>query len=113
MNQNFTDPIIILKTYDFYKEFYLEISHWPKPERYNLGAGSEKLILEILSGLLAAARNLNPRFNLIQCNLKLQILKLFIRLAKDIGILKDKKYLFLESRILEIGKMLGGWLKTK
>lgn len=113
MIQNYTDPIIILKTYDFYKEFYLEIRKWGKPERYNLGENCEQLILELLMYFLAAARKINPKFNLLQANVKLQILKLLIRLAKDIKLLEVKKYLFFESKLVEIGQMLGGWLKTQ
>lgn len=112
MIQNFNDPVIVIKTYDLYKNFYQEIRQWPKPERYNLGAKCEGLVLEILPHFLAASRNINPRFNLLQANLKLQLLKLLCRLAWELNLMTAKKYQFLAKATIEIGKMLGGWLKT-
>ena len=40
------------------------------------------------------------------------LLKILIRLAKDIQALDNKKYLQLETSLQEIGKMLGGWIKS-
>ncbi len=40
------------------------------------------------------------------------LLKILIRLAKDIQALDNKKYLQLESSLQEIGRMLGGWRKS-
>ncbi len=43
---------------------------------------------------------------------KTDLLKLLLRLANEIKILDDKKYLSLTEKLQEIGRMLGGWLKT-
>ena len=43
---------------------------------------------------------------------RLDILKVLIRLAKDINALSSEKYLELESILQEIGRMLGGWKKS-
>ncbi|MBI5221882.1 MAG: four helix bundle protein [Candidatus Magasanikbacteria bacterium] len=40
------------------------------------------------------------------------MLKIFIRLALEVKIIDDKKYLPLQERLAEIGRMLGGWMKT-
>jgi len=42
----------------------------------------------------------------------LDLLKILIRLAKDIQALDSKKYLQLEQALQEIGRMLGGWRKS-
>ncbi len=42
----------------------------------------------------------------------LDLLKILIRLAKDIQALDNKKYLQLQQSLLEIGRMLGGWRKS-
>lgn len=110
MNQ-YQEPQIILKFYDLYKTFYLEIKKWPKPERYNLGRKCEETILEIFENLLIASRFKEKHSTLFRANIKLQILKKLIRLGKDIQIINGKKYIFLEKELFEIGKMLGGWLK--
>ncbi|MBL7044312.1 MAG: hypothetical protein ISR77_37145 [Pirellulaceae bacterium] len=48
-----------------------------------------------------------------EANLKLEILRFQIRLAKDLHCLQVKSYGFAAQRIDEIGKLVGGWLKTK
>lgn len=42
----------------------------------------------------------------------IDILKILIRLAKDIQALDNKKYLQLQEQLQEIGRMLGGWKKS-
>ena len=111
MIHNF-EPQIIIKVYDFYKKFYLEIRKWPKPERYNLGEKCEKLIFDILENLLIASRISNKRKYLFDANIKLQILKNLLRLGKDIKVICTRKYVFLETDLFEIGRCLGGWLKS-
>jgi hypothetical protein len=40
------------------------------------------------------------------------MLRIFIRLAVDTKVIDKKCYLNLQEQIHEIGRMLGGWLKT-
>lgn len=106
------EPQLVLKTYDLYLHFYTEIRKWPKPERYNLGKRCEDLILDILDNLTRALTDRNKKFSLAEADVKIQQLKLLFRLANELKIMEYRKYLFFEVKILEIGKMLGGWLKT-
>ena len=43
---------------------------------------------------------------------KIDFLKYLIRLAHETKLLNTKKYFMLEEKTLEVGKMLGGWLKA-
>jgi len=45
-------------------------------------------------------------------NRNLDATKVIIRLAFRLGIVTDKQYISLQTDIWEIGKMLGGWLKS-
>ena len=47
-----------------------------------------------------------------KADLKLKMIKLFVRLAHDIKVLPTKRYIELEEKLLELGKMLGGWIKA-
>ena len=47
-----------------------------------------------------------------KASVKLGLLKILIRLSNDIKILDNKKYLELEEKIIEIGRMIGGWIKA-
>lgn len=43
---------------------------------------------------------------------KLKILQMLIRALYDIKAINDKRFLYLSELAIEIGKMLGGWIKT-
>ena len=112
MNINNSTPIV-KKTLDLYKTYYCILPTFPKKERYILGAHIENHLLQILDYLLQASISSKPnKFILLNdSNNKLEMLKVFIRLARELKLINDKKYLALEKRISEIGRMLGGWIK--
>jgi hypothetical protein len=65
--------------------------------------------------VIAAAATSEPQVKLKYLRVassKLDLLRMLIRLAKDCQCLDNKAYLGLESQLHEIGRMLGGWLKT-
>lgn len=105
---------VIKKMYEFYKLFYGYSKLFPKKDKYTLGSKCEMYIIETLELLLAAGNS--PRLEKMayikQANIKFDTLKVFIRLAKDVGMLDEKKYLELQKRIQEIGRMIGGWQKS-
>jgi len=43
---------------------------------------------------------------------KLRVLRALVRLAYDLQALDQRKYLALQERLQELGKMLGGWMKS-
>lgn len=111
-NTSFDIPIF-LKTDDFYKKLYLQLVKFPKPHRYTLGQRLDNLTLEIFELFLTTnGRKLPDKYLLLEkASVKIDLLKLLLRLAKDTESLKTSAYIDLESDLIEIGKMLGGWLK--
>lgn len=47
-----------------------------------------------------------------QASTKIDLLRVFFKLGKDLKIIENKRYTELERDVAEIGKMLGGWIKT-
>lgn len=45
-------------------------------------------------------------------SVKVDLLKVLLRLAKDTQAISHGKYLTLQEMLQEIGKMLGGWIRT-
>jgi len=67
--------------------------------------------LELL--FLANSKQNQQKLSLLnRVDIKLKILKTLIRLCFDIKTIDQKKYLLLQEYLQEIGKMLGGWLKS-
>lgn len=63
--------------------------------------------------LAAGSAPKNEKLNLIrQASIKFDMLKFFIRVARELDVLDLKKYLELQKHLQEIGLMLGGWQRS-
>lgn len=104
---------IIQKTYDFYRELYLTVGKMPKKDKYTLGEKVQKITLDLLELFITASYSkLNKLLILEKASAKLELLKILIRLSNEIKAINSKKYLYLEELLQEIGRMLGGWLRS-
>lgn len=63
--------------------------------------------------LIAGSHSTMQKLTALQsASVILDFLKLLVRLAKDTKAINIKTYLRLEEVLVEIGKMLGGWIKA-
>lgn len=111
---NDLDIPIFKKSYDLYKEFYKIRLTVSKQDRYTLWQKCESTLITILEGLLLASQQskLAKLPTLEETSVKLNFLKVCVRLMKDIKAIENKKYIIIEAEIEEIGRMLGGWIKS-
>lgn len=105
---------ILKKTVDLYKLYYGFAELFPKKDKYTIGASCERYIIEILEVLLQAGYlPKEEKLPLIKiANNKFDMLKVFVRLLRELNIIDQKKYLALQTIIQEIGRMFGGWIKS-
>ena len=108
------DIPIFKKAYELYKEFYLCLRNFPRHEKFSLGQRCELAIAEIIESILGASQQTKAGKlpYLDKASVKLNILRIYIRLAKDIHALDSKKHLSIQELIDEIGRMLGGWRRS-
>jgi hypothetical protein len=111
---NELDIPIFKKSYDLYKDFYTLRLSVPKQDRYTLWQKCESLLIEVLEGILFASQQskLDKLPTLEKTSVKLNFLRVCIRLMKDIKAIDAKKYVIIEANLDEIGRMLGGWIKS-
>ena len=71
------------------------------------------MALEILELSLLAKTKIGTSRMLIlnKIDIKLKILRLFVRVSYNNEILSQSRYISAEEKLLEIGRMLGGWIK--
>ncbi len=107
-------PIILIKTYDFLKIMLTTLKHFPKNQKFLLGDKIQTLTSDILELLIEAYYSpTDAKKDLLnQTNIKLEILRYYLRLCYELGFYNSKKYKFLFEKVQEIGKMNGGWLKS-
>ena len=69
--------------------------------------------LDVLEGILKASAQYkqNKLTSLNETSVHLNMLRIFIRLARDIKLIDSNKYVRIQQQIDEIGRMLGGWIK--
>jgi len=100
--------------FDFYKELHITIIKFPKSDKHTLGQKIQLETLEILELVLSASKT-KTELKIQQLSIastKLDLIKLLLRLAFEIKALDNKRYIVLEKYLQEIGKMLGGWLRS-
>ena len=105
--------VIITRTYDLILWSCNHTSRFPRQHRFVLGERLERTLYDLLETLIRAKYTRDRRSLLDDANLKLEILRFQIRLAKDLQCLQAKSYEFASKQIDEIGKLVGGWLKSK
>ena len=105
---------IFKKAYDLYRLFHEYRRVAPKQDRFTVFERCEHLILDVIESILQASGEQKQAKvpTLERCSLKLNMLRVFIRLMKDIKAIDVKKYVALETMVDEIGRMLGGWIRS-
>ena len=75
---------------------------------------SECAIIDVIEALIEAGyvSKTNKVAILEQASLKLNLSRFFIRLMKETKTIDSKKYMVLQTMIDEIGRMLGGWIRS-
>lgn len=108
------DIPIFTKTYELYKTLYGYRSTVSKQDRYTIWQRCENLILDILESILWASQlSKTEKLPILEkTSLKLNFLRVFIRLCKEVKTIDNKKYIELQEAIDEVGRMLGGWIKS-
>lgn len=69
-------------------------------------------MLDVLEWLIEAKFSKNRFEVLSRINLKLEILRHQLRLAKDLQCLRVNSYLYSCTSVDEIGRLLGAWIKA-
>jgi len=106
--------MLFQKSYDFYCHLYENLRTVPKRDRYTWGERSEKIALEIL--ILSMRTEYSTHVEKKEClrklSLQIDTLKVLLRLGDDLKIFDHKRYIVRSGELVEMGKMVGGWLKT-
>lgn len=103
---------VITKTYDLILWSCNHTGRFPRNHRFVLGERLERNLYDVLEILIRAKYRRERKELLDQANLNLEILRFQIRLAKDLQCLTVESYGFAAKAIDEIGKLVGGWLKS-
>jgi len=103
---------IFIKTYDFTKWLLEHTIRFPKSQRVVMGKRIEEAALDFYDCLLLAVKIEKDRKETLQrASFELERLKHYLRLSKDMELFSLRQYEYSSTAVVEIGRLLGGWLK--
>ena len=103
------------RAYDMIQYGYICLRRFPKTERHTLAAEIKGHMFQVLRLILVANRRRDKRAVLTELDVELELLRLYVRLAHDVvdyTAFPTRSYEHWSKMLSEIGKMLGGWLKS-
>jgi len=105
---------LIQKLKSAYKTWHEFLPFFPKNSRYTIGQKIDSLFLETIEQIIKAGYSdkTEKLIYLKRASFKLDLLKFFLQISWEIKSLDNKKYISLSERLDEIGKMIGGWIKS-
>lgn len=112
MNERNQSPIFT-RTSDFILWLLEHTEKFPKSERFRMGKRLEDSAFAFYELLIESTRSTKrKRHLLIQADVELEKLRLFVRMSQQRKLTSLSQYNFAAGALVEIGKILGGWLKT-
>ncbi len=103
---------IFSKTYDFILWLLNHTEQFPKSERFRMARRLEDSAFAFYERLVEAVRSPRSRAVLLDADLELDKLRLYLRLSHARKLTQPDQYHYAAGVLVEIGRLLGGWLKT-
>lgn len=105
--------IIFKKSYDFSKWLFQHTNKFPKSHRFSVAIKIENGILDFLR-IITVANHRQKKLPLLRAaDEELISLRIFLRLSQDLKFISTSSYEYAIRQLEEIGKMLGGWIKSQ
>lgn len=103
---------ILQKVFDMMGYGYTALAQYPKGEKFALVVDIKRCMHLILERVIEANKKYYKKTTLQELDVEVMKLKAYLRLSYNLGFLPLKKYELWSSMVVEIGKMVGGWIKS-
>lgn len=104
---------ILQKTFDMMDYAYQALAQFPKSEKFALCVDIKRCMDTIMERIIEANKKYYKKTTLQELDVEVEKLKTYIRLSHKLGFLPNKKYEIWSGQAVEIGKMVGGWIKSQ
>ncbi len=96
---------------DMIAYLYVLLRHIPKTERFTLGTELRQSAWRGIR-LIVKANAVQRKMPILgELDTEIKVLLALVRTAHKMRILSDKQYGIMSGHLVELGKMLGGWMK--
>lgn len=103
---------VINDVYNLIKWYGINLQSFPRNHRYGLGLRIESSLHDILKALLQAKFQAEKAEKLKYANIELEFLRFMSREAFELKLIDSARHRAFLSQIDNIGRQLGGWLKS-
>lgn len=103
---------ILQKIMDMMEYGYAALAQFPKSEKFALATDIKHCMDMMLERTIEAQKKYTKKTTLQQLDVEATKLRAYLRLSHTLRFLPTKKYEIWSGMAVEIGKMLGGWLKS-
>lgn len=100
------------KTEDMIGYMYIVLRQYPKSEKFVLAAETKRAALELMELIISCNKHYMKKTTMRDMDIQLDTLRAMVRLGHTLGFLKNHPYEVLSGKIDEIGRMIGGWMKS-
>ena len=107
------DLPVFVKWMDFLDWLLDATEKFPKHVRFTIAVRIENLALDIVEDLVEARYAREKSVILERANLRLEKIRVLLRISHDRQYLSRKGYLHAMKAVSETGRMLGGWIKQQ
>ena len=106
------DLIILQKAFEMMEYGYTALAQYPKSEKFALVVDINRCMHKILEKIIEANKKYYKKTTLQELDVEIMKLKAYLRLSYNLKFLPSKKYEIWSSKSVELGRMVGGWIKS-
>ena len=107
------DWLVQQKIYDMILYAYPALEQMPKAQKFSLAQDMKHCMDKIMRLTISANKKYTKRTTLQELDVEVAALKVYLRIAYDLRYLPPKKYEVWSGMMVEIGKMVGGWIRSQ
>ena len=105
--------IILQRAKDAMKYLYTSWVKYPRSEKLGFVVDYKKCLFQFLIYIITAQKKYFKKTTLQDADVYLELLRLFNDLSYDLRFIDEKRYQLISERFNEIGRLLGGWVKSQ
>ncbi len=107
------DLLIQQRIYDMVLYGYPALEQMPKSQKFSLAQDIKHCMDRIMRLTITANKKYTKRTTLQELDVEIASLKIYLRIAYDLRYLPPKKYEVWTGMVVEVGKMVGGWIRSQ
>jgi len=100
------------KIYDMMLYAWPVLAQFPKSEKFTLAADIKRNMDVLMERCIEAKKKYYKKTTLHDMDVTNEKIQVYVRLAFDLKYINSHKYSVWSGKLVEIGKMLGGWIKA-